>query len=116
MNVVVSCIRITAEHLPQQDNDNQIKEHHGKEHLYKLAYQSYSLSTMAGNVYSQQLQGHNGLVSFAILTLRSSLMGAGLYTYTPIMDYNIKNNQNTSLLGGFQVPFHVLNQLVSSCK
>jgi len=29
------------------------------------------------------------------------MTGAGLYTYTPITDYDLRNKQNVLLLGGF---------------
>jgi len=79
--------------------------------LYKVlntAHQSFSLSTTAGIVYSYQLQALNGLVPFATLTLRASMTGAGLYTYTAITDYDLRNKQNVLLLGGFHVPFYNL--------
>jgi len=83
--------------------------------LYKVldtAHQSFSLSTTSGIVYNQQLQALNGLVPFATITLRSSLTGAGLYTDTTITDYDLRNKQNVSLLGGFRVPFYISNNLV----
>jgi len=63
-----------------------------------------------GNQYNYQLQALNGLVPFATMTLRSSLTGAGLYTYTAITDYDLRNEQNVS--NGFRVPFYISNNLV----
>jgi len=86
-----------------------------RDHLYKIldtAHQSFSLSTTAGIVYNQQLQALNGLIPFATLTLRASMTVAGLYTYTPITDYDLRNEQNVSLLGRFCVPFYISNNLV----
>jgi len=40
------------------------------------------------------------------------LTGAGLYTYTPITDYDLRNEQNVSQLGGFRVPFYISNNLI----
>jgi len=88
-----------------------------RDHLYKIldtAHQSFSLSTTTGIVYNQQLQALNGLVPFATLTLRASMTGAGLYTYTPITDYDLRNEQNVSLLGGFRVLFYISNNLVAA--
>jgi len=85
--------------------------------LYKIldtAHQSFSLLTTAGNQYNQQLQALNGLVPFATITLRSSLSGTGLYTYTAITDYDLRNKQNVLLLGGFRVPFYISNNLVAA--
>jgi len=85
--------------------------------LYKVldtAHQSFSLSTTAGIVYNYQLQALNSLAPFATITLRSSLTGAGLYTYTAITDYDLRNKQNVSLLGGFRVPFYISNNLVAA--
>jgi len=65
-----------------------------------------------GNQYNYQLQALNGLVPFATMTLRSSLTGARLYTYMPITDYDLRNEQNVLLLNGFRVPFYILNNLV----
>jgi len=78
--------------------------------VLNTAHQSFSLSTTAGNQYNQQLQALNGLVPFATITLRSSLTGAGLYTL--ITDYDLRNEQNVLLLGVFQVPFYISNNLV----
>jgi len=85
--------------------------------LYKVlntVHQSFSLSTTAGNQYNQQLQALNGLVPFATITLRASLTGPGLYTYTPITDYDLRNEQNVLLLNGFRVPFYILNNLIAA--
>jgi len=68
--------------------------------------------TTAGNQYNYQLQALNGLVPFATITLRSSLTGTRLYTYTVITDYDLRNKQNVLLLGGFRVPFYISNNLV----
>jgi len=46
--------------------------------------------------------------------LRASMTGAWLYTYTPITDYDLRNEQNVSLLGGFCVPFYISNNLVAA--
>jgi len=48
------------------------------------------------------------------MTLRSSLTGAGLYTYTTITDYDLRNEQNVSLLNGFRVPFYISNNLIAA--
>jgi len=104
INLVATRLRITAETISQRDAEALIKEHRSRNHLYKVlnrAHQSFSLSTTAGIVCNQQLQALNGLVPFATITLRSSLTGAGLYTYTPITDYDLKNEQNVLLLGRF---------------
>jgi len=41
------------------------------------------------------------------------MTGAGLYTYTPITDYDLRNEQNVSLLNGFRVLFYISNNLVA---
>jgi len=117
INLVATRLRITAKTISQRDAEALIKEHKLHNHLYKVldtAHQSFSLSTTSGNQYNYQLQALNGLVPFATMTLRSSLTGAGLYTYTPITDYDLRNEQNVSLLGGFRVPFYILNNLVAA--
>jgi len=106
-----------VETISQRDAEALIKEHRSCNHLYKVldtAHQSFSLSTTVGIVYNYQLQALNGLVPFATVTLRSSLTGAGLYTYTAITDYDLRNEQNVSLLGGFRVPFYISNNLVAA--
>jgi len=116
INLVASRLRITAETILQRDAEALIKEHRLRDHLYKIldtAHQSFSLSTTSGIVYNYQLQALNGLIPFATLTLRASMTGAGLYTYTPITDYNLRNEQNVLLLGRFHVPFYILNNLVA---
>jgi len=93
INLVASRLRITAETISQHDAEALIKEHRLQDHLYKVldtAHQSFSLSTTAGIQYNYQLQALNGLVPFATLTLRASLSGAGLYTYTAITDYDLR--------------------------
>jgi len=50
------------------------------------------------------------------MTLRSSLTGAGLYTYTTITDYDLRNEQNILLLNSFRVPFYISNNLVAARK
>jgi len=115
INLVATRLRITAETISQRNAEALIKEHRLRDHLYKVldtAHQSFSLSTTAGIVYSQQLQALNGLVPFATLTLRASLSGARLYTYTTITDYDLRNKQNVLLLGGFHVPFYISNNLI----
>jgi len=116
---VATRLRITAETISQRDAKALIKEHRSRDHLYKVldtVHQSFSLSTTAGILYNQQLQALNGLVPFATLTLRASMTGAGLYTYSPITDYDLRNEQNVSLLGGFRVPFYISNNLVATCE
>jgi len=116
INLVATRLRITAETILQRDAEALIKEHKSRDHLYKVldtAHQSFSLSTTSGIQYNYQLQALNGLVPFATMTLRSSLTGARLYTYTPITDYDLRNKQNVSLLNGFRVPFYILNNLVA---
>jgi len=115
INLVATRLRITAETISQWDAEALIKEHRSCNHLYKVldtVHQSFSLLTTAGNQYNYQLQALNGLVPFATITLRSSLTGAGLYSYTAITDYDLRNKQNVSLLGGFRVPFYISNNLV----
>jgi len=115
INLVATRLRITVETISQRNAEALIKEHRSRDHLYKVldtAHQSFSLSTTAGKQYNYQLQALNGLVPFATITLRASLTGAGLYTYTPITDYHLRNKQNVSLLGGFRVPFYISNNLV----
>jgi len=115
INLVASRLRITVETISQRDAEALIKEHRSRNHLYKVldtAHQSFSLSTTAGIVYNQQLQALNGLVPFATITLRASLTGAGLYTYTAITNYDLRNKQNVLLLNGFWVPFYISNNLV----
>jgi len=115
INLVATRLIITAETISQRDAKALIKEHRSHDHLYKVldtAHQSFSLSTTAGIVYNQKLQALNGLVPFATITWRSSLTGAGLYTYTAITDYDLRNEQNVSLLNGFRVPFYISNNLV----
>jgi len=88
-----------VETISQRDAEALIKEHRLRNHLYKVlntVHQSFCLSTTSGIVYNQQLQALNGLVPFATLTLRASLSGAGLYTYTTITDYDLRNKQNVS--------------------
>jgi len=117
INLVATRLRITAETILQRDAEALIREHKLRNHLYKVldtAHQSFSLSTTAGIVYSYQLQALNGLVPFATLTLRASMTGAGLYTYTPITDYDLRNEQNVLLLNGFRVLFYILNNLVAA--
>jgi len=117
INLVATRLRITAETISQRDAEALIKEHKLRDHLYKIldtAHQSFSLSTTAGIVYNYQLQALNGLVPFATLTLRASMTGAGLYTYTPITDYDLRNKQNVLLLNGFRVLFYILNSLVAA--
>jgi len=117
INLVASRLRITAETISQRDAEALIKEHRSQDHLYKVldtAHQSFSLLTTLGIIYNQQLQALNGLVPFATLTLRASLSGAGLYTYTAITDHDLRNEQNVSLLGGFRVPFYISNNLVAA--
>jgi len=117
INLVASRLRITAEKISQRDAEALIKEHRLRDHLYKILdtmHQSFSLSTTSGIVYNYQLQALNSLVPFATLTLRASMTGAGLYTYTPITDYDLRNEQNVSLLGRFCIPFYILNNLVAS--
>jgi len=117
INLVASRLRITVETISQCDAEALIKEHRLRDHLYKIldtTHQSFSLSTTAGIVYNYQLQALNGLVPFATLTLRASMTGAGLYTYTPITDYDLRNKQNVLLLGGFRVPFYISNNLVAA--
>jgi len=117
INLVASRLRITAETISQRDAEALIKEHRLRNHLYKVldtAHQSFSLSTTTGIVYNYQLQALNGLVPFATITLRASLTGAGLYTYTAITDYDLRNEQNVSLLNGFRVPFYISNNLVAA--
>jgi len=107
INLVASRLRITTETILQRNAEALIKEHRSRNHLYKVlntTHQSFSLSTTAGIVYNQQLQALNGLVPFAMVTLRSNLTGAGLYTYTAITDNDLRNEQNVLLLGGFRVP------------
>jgi len=119
INLVATRLRITAETISQCDAEALIKEHKSCDHLYKVldtAHQSFSLSTTSGNQYNYQLQALNGLVPFATMTLRSSLTGAGLYMYTAITDYDLRNEQNVSLLNGFRVPFFILNNLVAACE
>jgi len=119
INLVASRLRITAETISQRDAEALIKEHRLHNHLYKIldtAHQSFSLSTTAGIVYNYQLQALNGLVPFATLTLRASMTGAGLYTYTPITDYDLRNEQNVLLLGGYRVPFYISEQLGCSAR
>jgi len=119
INLVATRLRITAETISQRDAEALIKEHKSCDHLYKVldtAHQSFSLSTTSGNQYNYQLQALNGLVPFATMTLRSSLTGAGLYMYTAITDYDLRNEQNVSLLNGFRVPFFILNNLVAACE
>jgi len=104
-----------VETISQRDAEALIKEHRLRNHLYKVlntVHQSFCLSTTSGIVYNQQLQALNGLVPFATLTLRASLSGARLYTYTTITDYDLRNKQNVLLLGGFRVPFYISNNLV----
>jgi len=87
INLVATRLRITVETISQCDAEALIKEHKLRDHLYKVldtAHQSFSLSTTSGIQYNYQLQALNGLVPFATMTLRSSLTGAGLYTYTAI--------------------------------
>jgi len=117
INLVATRLRITAETISQCDAEALIKEHRLHDHLYEVldtAHQSFSLSTTAGNQYNQQLQALNGLVPFATMTLRASLIGTGLYTYTAITDYDLRNEQNVSLLNGFRVPFYISNNLVAA--
>jgi len=117
INLVASRLRITVETISQRDAEALIKEHRLQDNLYKVletAHQSFSLSTTAGIVYNQQLQALNGLVPFATLTLRASLTGTRLYTYTAITDYDLRNKQNVLLLGGFRVPFYISNNLVAA--
>jgi len=117
INLVASRLRITVETISQHDAEALIKEHRSRNHLYKvlnIAHQSFSLSTTAGIVYNYQLQALNGLVPFATITLRANLTGAGLYTYTAITDYDLRNEQNVLLLGGFHVPFYISNNLVAA--
>jgi hypothetical protein len=119
INLVATRLRITAETISQRDAEALIKEHKSCNHLYKVldtAHQSFSLSTTSGNQYNYQLQALNGLVPFATMTLRSSLTGAGLYMYTAITDYDLRNEQNVLLLNGFRVPFFILNNLVAACE
>jgi len=82
--------------------------------VLNTGHQSFSLLTTSGIVYSYQLQALNGLVPFATLTLRASFSGAGLYTYTAITDYDLRNEQNVLLLNGFRVPFYISNNLVAA--
>jgi len=115
INLVASRLRITVETISQHGAEALIKEHRLHNHLYKVldtAHQSFSLLTTAGNQYNQQLQALNSLVPFATITLRANLTGTGLYTYTPIIDYDLRNERNVSLLGGFRVPFYISNNLV----
>jgi len=94
INLVATRLRITEETISQRDAEALIKEHKLRDHLYKVldtAHQSFSLLTTSGIQYNYQLQALNGLVPFATMTLRSSLTGAGLYTYTPITDYDLRN-------------------------
>jgi len=115
INLVATRLRITAETISQCNAEALIKEHRLQDHLYKVldtTHQSFSLSTTADIVYNQQLQALNGLVPFATMTLRDSLTGARLYTYSPITDYDLRNEQNVLLLGGFQMPFYICNNLV----
>jgi len=115
INLVVTRLRITVETISKRNAEALIKEHRSCNHLYKAldtAHQSFSLSTTAGNQYNYQLQALNGLVPFATITLRLSLTGARLYTYTVITYCDLRNEQNVSLLGGFQVPFYISNYLV----
>jgi len=115
INLVATRLRITAETISQCNAEALIKEHRSRDHLYKVlntTHQSFSLSTTMGNQYNYQLQALNGLVPFATITLRSSLTGARLYTYTPITDYDLRNKQNILLLNGFRVPFYISNNLV----
>jgi len=117
INLVATRLRITAETISQPNTEALIKEHRSCDHLYKVLntmHQSFSLSTTAGNQYNQQLQPLNRLVPFATITLRASLTGARLYTYTPITDYDLRNEQNVLLLGGFRVPFYISNNLVAA--
>jgi len=110
INLVESRLRITAETISQHNAEALIKEHRLRDHLYKVlntAHQSFSLSTTSGNAYNYQLQALNGLVPFTTITLRSSLSGASLYTYTANTDYDLWNEQNVLLLGGFHVPFYI---------
>jgi len=119
INLVATRLRITAETISQGDAEALIKEHRSRDHLYKVldtVHQSFSLLTTSGNQYNYQLQALNGLVPFATMTLRASLTGAGLYTYTPITDYDLRNEQNVSLLNGFCVPFYISNNLVVARK
>jgi len=116
INLVATRLRITAKTISQCDAEALIKEHKSRDHLYKVldtVHQSFSLLTTSGIQYNYQLQALNGLVPFATMTLRSSLTGAGLYTYTPITDYDLRNEQNVSLLNGFRVPFYISNNLVA---
>jgi len=115
INLVVSRLRITAETISQCNAEALIKEHRLQDHLYKVldtAHQSFSLLTTVGIIYNYQLQALNGLVPFATITLRSSLRGTRLYTYTTITDYDLKNKQKVLLLGGFRVLFYISNNLV----
>jgi len=117
INLVASRLRITTETISQHDAKALIKEHRSQDHLYKVlntAHKSFSLSKTVGIVYNYQLQALNGLVPFAMVTLRSSLSGVGLYTYTAITDYDLRNEQNVSLLGSFRVPFYISNDLVAA--
>jgi len=119
INLVATRLRITAETILQHDAEALIKEHKLLDHLYKVldtTHQSFSLSTTSGNQYNYQLQALNGLVPFATMTLRSSLTGAGLYTYTAITNYDLRNEQNVLLLNGFRVPFYISNNLVAARK
>jgi len=115
INLVVTRLTITAETISQRNAEALIKEHRSCDHLYKVldtVHQSFSLSTTAGNQYNYQLQALNGLDPFATMTLRSSLTGTRLYTYTAITDYDLRNEQNVSPLNGFRVLFYISNNLV----
>jgi len=97
INLFASRLRVTAETISQRDAEALIKEHRSWDHLYKVldtVHQSFSLSTTAVIVYNYQLQAFNGLVPFATVTLRSSLSGTGLYTYTAITRVVLAEGEN----------------------
>jgi hypothetical protein len=107
MSVVASRLRVTSEWMSTAHSDELIKRYKEKPHLFKFldnATQSFSQAMTAGILYNFQLQSLNGLSPFAFFTLRQSLTGAGLSTYTAIKQYELKDQSNVSLQGGQPMP------------
>jgi len=102
LNAAHLCIR--AEWMSQEESDALVKEHRSHPHLYKFLsaqHQSFSSSLTSANKYQFQLQSCNGLVPYTFFGLRISVTGSGLDTFTPVTSFQIYNQSNRSIQGGF---------------
>lgn len=85
----------------QKTTDEKKVVHHWK--FLNSITQRQSIGMTVGNTYTPQLQSLNGLVPYVWFGLRSSLTGAGLYTWTAIGDYELLDSQNQSLQNGVRI-------------